>query len=418
MCVRQWNMRAFSDASRCGRVAAVTDDSSTKRSLKLRARVWPIGGFAVALSVVLLLTGCGSSVVNDAIPDQRLAYKKQREAGENLEIPPDLTAGQFDDALDIPPIGGTTYSEYSGSRAHRQRVAAAGDVLPEIPNVELKRRDSERWLEVQAVPQQVWPRVIAFWREQGILLVEQEPSVGIMKTDWLDNRAEIRRDFVTRMISKVAEGLYATSTRDQYSVRIEPGTRAGTTDVHLTHRGMEERLVTNAIGDGSRTVWEPSGSDPAKEAEMLRRLMVFLGAPEQRAAAGTASVAPAPTGARLVAEGGSQVLVIQEEFRRAWRTTGSALDRAGFAVEDRDLSRGIYYVRYAGQSGDSDGKGPGLLSRMTFWRKDAVDPVKQYQVLVQGNDSESRVRVLDASGNPDVSESGQRILALLREQIR
>lgn len=401
-------------------MAAVTDDQSTKRSLKLRAGVWLIGGVCAVLWVAPILTGCGSNIVNDAIPDQRLAYKKQREAGENLEIPPDLTAGQFDDALDIPPIGGATYSEYSGSRAQRQRVAASGDVLPEIPSVELQRRDSERWLEVQAVPQQVWPRVVAFWREQGILLVEQEPAVGVMKTDWLDNRAEIRRDFVTRMISKVAEGLYATSTRDQYSVRIEPGTRAGTTEIHLSHRGMEERLVTNAIGDGTSTVWEPSGSDPDKEAEMLRRLMVFLGAADQRAAAATAGTAgaAAPTSARLVAEGGSQVLVIQEEFRRAWRTTGSALDRAGFAVEDRDLSRGVYYVRYAGQAGDADDGGRSLLSRVAFWRKDAVDPVKQYQVLVQGNESESRVRVLDASGNPDTSESARRILALLREQIR
>ncbi|NCC27058.1 MAG: outer membrane protein assembly factor BamC [Gammaproteobacteria bacterium] len=385
------------------------------------------GGVSVGLALTLLLSGCGSSVINDAIPDQRLAYKKQQEAGENLEIPPDLTAGRFDDALDIPPAGGATYSEYSGTRAQRQRIASAGDILPETPNVELKRRDSERWIEVRAVPQQVWPKVVAFWREQGILLVEQDPAVGVMRTDWLDNRAEIRRDFLTRMISKVVEGVYATSTRDQYSVRIEPGTAPGTTDIHLTHRGMEERLVTNAIGDGSRTIWEPSGTDPAKEAEMLRRLMVFLGASEQRAAAGPVSAgssgggagpATRAVGARLVTEGGSQTLVIQEDFRRAWRTAGAALDRAGFAVEDRDLTRGIYYVRYAGQDGASDGKSLGLLSRMAFWKKNEVDPVKQYQVRVQGGETESRVTVLDASGNPDTSESSQRILTLMKEQMR
>jgi outer membrane protein assembly factor BamC len=125
-----------------------------------------------------------------------------------------------------------------------------------------------------------------------------------------------------------------------------------------------------------------------------------------------------PVGARLVSEGGSQTLVIQEDFRRAWRTAGSALDRAGFAVEDRDLSSGIYYVRYAGQDGASDDKSPGLLSRMAFWKKNEVDPVKQYQVRVQGGETESRVTVLDASGKPDTSESSQRILALMKEQMR
>jgi outer membrane protein assembly factor BamC len=385
--------------------------------------------FGLTAGVILVLSafiaGCGSDILRDAIPDQRLAYKKQREAEENLAIPPDLTSRNFDDALDVPPIGGMTYSEYSGSREQRQRVATSGDVLPEVANVELKRRDSERWLEVQAMPQAVWPRVIAFWREQGILLVEQDPAVGVMRTDWLDNRAEIRRDFVTRMISKVAEGIYATSTRDQYSVRIEAGPRPGTTEIYLTHRGMEEKLVTNAIGDGSRTIWEPSGSDPAKEAEMLRRLMVFLGAPEQRAAgvvtptgATTGVTGGAGLGARLVSEGSSSALVIPEEFRRAWRTTGSALSRAGFAIEDRDMTSGTYYVRYGADDDGSEEPRKGLLSRMAFWRKDEVDPVKQYQVRLQGDDAQTRVTVLDANGNPDATETGRRILSLLLEQMR
>lgn len=386
---------------------------------------------AALISLVLLaqLAGCSSSGISDALPDQRLVYKKQREASENLEIPPDLTAGTYNDALDIPDAGGapTTYSEYSGSRQQRQRVAASGDVLPAVQNVELKRRGSDRWIEVGATPQAVWPKVIAFWREQGILLVEQNPTIGLMRTDWLDNRAEIRKDFVTRMISKVAEGLYSTSNRDQYTLRVEEGLKSGTTDIHITHRGMEERLVNNAIGDGSRTVWEPSGSDPEKEAEMLRRLMVYLGASQQRAStavAATGGSAPAGPIGRLSTEGGAPVLIVPEEYRSAWRRTGLALDRAGFAVEDRNQSQGVYYVRYAGRGGPGSGppprgeKKPGLMSRMAFWRKDELDKVRKYQIKVTGNDTESRVSVLDEQGRPERSESAQRILSLMQEQMR
>lgn len=393
-------------------------------------------GLVGALAVLVLLSslvGCGSSAISDALPDQRLVYKKQREAAENLEIPPDLTAGTFDDAMDIPDGGGepTTFSEYAGGRAQRRQTAATGAVLPAVPNVDLKRSGEDRWLEVQASPQQVWPRIIAFWRQQGILLVEQEPAVGVMRTDWLDNRAEIRKDFVTRMVSKVAEGLYATSTRDQYTVRIEDGLRTRTTEIHLTHRGMEEKLASNTLGDSNRTVWQPSGSDPAKEAEMLRRLMVYLGVSQQRAVASTAPASAAARGprSRLVSEGGVQFILIPEELRRAWRLTGSALDRAGFAVEDRDQSRGIYYVRYAGEGRPGRGRGPGrppprdedrpgLMSRLAFWRKKDIDRVKQYQIRVAGNATESRVSVLDSAGRPDQSESGHRILALLQEQMR
>lgn len=378
-----------------------------------------------ALALYLQLPGCSSLGLDEALPDQRLIYKKQREASENLEVPPDLAGSSFDDALDIPDGGApATFSEYSGGRAQRQQVASSGTVLPAVPNVELRRTDKGRWLEVQAPAQQVWPKVVAFWREQGILLVEQNPAIGVMKTDWLDNRAEIRQDFLTRMVSKVAEGLYATSTRDQYSVRIEEGTRLGTADIHLTHRGMEEKLVTSAIGDGSRTIWEPSGSDPDKEAEMLRRLMVFMGASKQSAtevSARPSGAAPAQgSRARLVTEGSAQLLLVPEDFRGAWRLTGSALDRAGFAVEDRDQSRGIYYVRYAGKdaSGDTRTEKPGFVSRLAFWRNKDIDQVKQYQIQVTGNDKESRVSVLDANGKPEQTESGRRILTLMQEHMR
>jgi outer membrane protein assembly factor BamC len=393
----------------------------TETSLTLRPGFRQVGMLAL-LIVFSLLIGCSSLGLDEALPDQRLVYKKQREAGENLEIPPDLAGSHFNDALDIPAGGAATFSEYSGNRAHRQQVASNGEVLPAVSQIELKRTGDERWLAVQASPQQVWPKAIAFWREQGILLAEQNPAVGVMRTDWLDNRAEIRQDFLTRMLGKVIEGAYATSTRDQYSLRIEEGTRAGTTDIHLTHRGMAEKLVTNAIGDGSRTIWEPSGSDSDKEAEMLRRLMVFLGASKQNSAVSvepSSAPAQAPR-SRLVTESGSQVLLIPEEFRRAWRLTGSALDRAGFAVEDRDQSRGLFYVRYAGKDGadTADVKKPGFASRLAFWRKNDIDSVKQYQIQVVGRETESRVSVLDSNGKPDQSASGRRILTLMQEQMR
>ncbi|MBK5965438.1 hypothetical protein CCR95_15410 [Thiocystis minor] len=419
-----WNWPASFEASTVQRLhtASSQDDHTDREFQTLRSGFKLVG--AITLSIVLSqLIGCSSLGLDEAIPDQRLVYKKQRDAGLNLEIPPDLTSSHFDDALDIPSGGGAaTFSEYTGSRAQRQQVASNGEVLPAVSNIELKRTGNERWLAVQAPPQQVWPKVIDFWREQGILLAEQNPAVGVMRTDWLDNRAEIRQDFLTRMAGKLIEGVYATSTRDQYSLRIEEGASAGTTDIHLTHRGMEEKLVTNAIGDGSRTIWEPSGTDSAKEAEMLRRLMVFMGAAKE-----SATVTADPSGApvqgprsRLVTEGGAQVLLIPEEFRRAWRLTGSTLDRAGFAVEDRDQSGGLFYVRYAGKDAaeQADGKKPGFGSRLAFWRKNEIDPVKQYRIQVVGNDTESRVTVLDSTGKPDQSESGRRILTLMQEQMR
>lgn len=383
---------------------------------------------AAVLTIASAVAGCGSAAVQEMIPDQTLAYKKSREASENLELPPNLRSGSFDDALDVPPVegGGATYSDFASSRSKRPATVASGDVLPDVPNVEMRRSGSERWLEVQATPQQVWPRIVAFWRQQGILLTEQNPAVGVMKTDWLENRAEIPQGFVTRQLRKVVDGLYATSTRDQYRVQVEPGPKTGTTEIRMTHKGMEEKLVTSTLGDSERTVWEPSGADSAKESEMLRRLMLFLGASDKQAkealVAGPAtgsvrSSTPTTSRARVTTDGGSQVLVIGEEYRRGWRMVGSALDRAGFSVEDRDMSRGVYYVRYQDTDAGAGKQKRSFTSRLAFWRKDDIDRVKQYQIRVKGDSAETRVAVLDDKGNPDGSASAQRILSLLAEQM-
>ncbi|HYN76512.1 MAG TPA: outer membrane protein assembly factor BamC [Lamprocystis sp. (in: g-proteobacteria)] len=354
------------------------------------------------------------------MPDHSLAYKKSRQAEENLELPPDLKSGNFDDAMDVPPIeGGATYSEYAGGKAQRKQAPTDGAVLPAVENVELRRSGESRWLEVQATPPQVWPRVIAFWRDQGVLLVDQNPAVGVMKTDWIDNRAQVPQGFITRMIRSVADGLYATSTRDQYSIRVEAAPTGGGTEIHLTHRGMEEKLETGTLGDSKRTVWQPSKSDPEKEAEMLRRLMLFLGAPEKKAATATAASAPGrgASVAQLVNDGSGQALLIRDEFRRGWRMTGSALDRAGFAVKDRDMSRGVYFVRYQDADSGSSDRQRGWGERLAFWRRDPIDRVKEYQIRVEGNDTQTRVSVLDPKGTPDNSAAAGRILALLQEQM-
>ena len=49
----------------------------------------------------------------------------------------------------------------------------------------------------------------------------------------------------------------------------------------------------------------------------------------------------------VITPDGSEVLEVDEPFDRAWRRVGLALDRVGFTVEDRDRTKGLYYVRYA-----------------------------------------------------------------------
>ena len=150
---------------------------------------------------------------------------------------------------------------------------------------------------------------------------------------------------------------------------------------------------------------------------MLRRLMIYLGVTEQRAERALGGErATAPKARMVQGAGGTPALLIDDEYRRAWRTTGVALDRVGFAVEDRDRTQGVYYVRY-----DDPAKGQkkkGFMSKLAFWSKDDIDTVSQYQVKLTSEGKQTRVEVLDKAGRRDDSATAQRILTLLSEQLR
>jgi outer membrane protein assembly factor BamC len=267
---------------------------------------------------------------------------------------------------------------------------------------------------IQAEPEEVWPRARDFWMQQGILIKMEDPRVGIIVTEWAENRADIPQGPIRNILGKVLDQAYSAATRDQYRVRLEEGVAPGTTELYLTHRGVEE-VVTGSATDAT-TTWKPRPSDPELEAEMLKRLVIFLGVEEQKAQAMIARQAAPRARARLVSNDTETLLIIGEDFSRAWRRTGVALDRVGFAVEDRNRSDGIYYVRYSDPlSGQND---EGLLSKLAFWSSDEGAKAKQYQIELLARGPETHLVVNDAEGTRENSKTGKRILTLLEEQLR
>jgi outer membrane protein assembly factor BamC len=157
---------------------------------------------------------------------------------------------------------------------------------------------------------------------------------------------------------------------------------------------------------------------------MLSRLMQRFGTPAGVAVAAVAASAPAqvaPTDKARIEKNpdGSAKLVVDDAFDRAWRRVGLALDRTGFTVVDRDRSIGIYFVRFADPDIDvAKARDQGWLAKLMFWKPDEKERPEQYRIKVSETAPTSVVTVQDPKGEPDRTTSGERILALLREQLR
>ena len=360
-----------------------------------------------ALAGLLLATAC--STMSKLAPGQRVDYKKSQTT-EPLEVPPDLTASSINEAPELlNTAAGTSYSEISKA----EPAAGTPTVLPQESDIRVERDGNQEWLVIQAEPAQVWPKVREFWMQQGFLIKMEDPRLGILETGWTENRADIPSDIIRNTLGKVMDFVYSAATRDQYRVRLEHGTTPGTTELYLTQRGMEE-VITGTPEDRS-SMWKPRDSDPELEAEMLKRLVVFLGVGEEKAKTLLAAQPKAQSRAQLVSDSNGIMLIDKEDFSRAWRRTGVALDRVGFAVEDRNRTDGVYFVRYNDPLGDTDKKG--LLSRLAFWSSDEAK-AKQYRIVLLAQGAETQIIVNDAEGKRENSSTAKRILTLLEEQLR
>ncbi len=359
------------------------------------------------LTGILLLSACSS--VDKVAPGRKVDYKKSRST-EPLEVPPDLSSSTIKDAPDMLDSASAQYSDYSDTGP----AAGAETVLPDQANMRVVRDGDQQWLVIPGDPAQIWPKVRGFWMQEGFLINKEDPRVGILETGWTENRADIPQGVIRDFLGKAIDFAYSSATRDQYRVRLEKGTEAGTTDLYLTHRGVQE-VVTGSATD-SNTAWNPRPSDPELEAEMLKRMMVYLGVEEQKAQKLLAQKTTRETRAQLVSDASGTLLVLGDDFSRAWRRTGVALDRVSFAVEDRNRSEGIYYVRYNDPLGDQDKKG--LLSRFAFWSSDDEPEATLYQIALLAKGAETHVIVNDDTGKRDNSTTAKRILTLLEEQLR
>ena len=369
---------------------------------------------AVAVLLAATLSGC----VSDLLGPDKVDYGSAKKLPP-LDIPPDLTAPARDERYQIPDVtaaGATTYSAYSAERTSAPRPGST-EVLPNVDSARLEHSGNERWLVVSEPAEKVWPLVKEFWQESGFLIKTENPGTGVMETEWAENRAKIPEDGIRGLIGKALDTVYSTAERDKFRTRLERGEKSGTTEIYISHRGVEEVYVSQ---NQDRTMWQPRPPDPGLEAEFLRRLMVRFGVQNERAKTQLAAK-PKEEDARakiVEAADGIGSLQLAEPFDRAWRRVGLALDRGGFTVEDRDRSKGYYFVRYVDSDAEALKKDDGFLSKLAFWRSSESTKSEQYRVLVKDRNESSEVQVLDKGGNPERSNTARKILALLQSQLK
>jgi outer membrane protein assembly factor BamC len=373
---------------------------------------------------VLIASGLLAACSSTSPLDKQLDYKSDTPNAKNtLEVPPDLTMPQIQNKYAIPGGGSASLSAYQQAKGDSKTpsavTTAGGNVLVPVDNVRMERAGSQRWLAVKkATPEELWPVLKAFWQDNGFVIKTEEPEVGILETDWAENRAKLPNDGIRKLMETVGlGGVYSTPERDKFRIRLEK--TADGTEVYFSHQAMEEVYIS---ADKGETRWQPRKPDPDLEAAFLGRFAVRLGVQADQAKQVVQTAQPQNTEARAIISGSQ--LMLNDDFDRAWRRVGLALDRIGLVVTDRDRSSGTYYVRPALNEVEAKNSGNSFWSTLAFWRSksgtgSSTSKSDDYHVLVKASGNErSELSLTNAKGAPLPDALTKATLTRLRDELK
>lgn len=263
--------------------------------------------------------------------------------------------------------------------------------------------------------EKVWPLVKEFWQEQGFIIKSDNPAAGLIETDWTERRAKIQQSGLGKILGKVFDKLHSSGVQDMYRTRLERSKDGSSSEIYISHSGMEEALDVDKNG----YKWRPRPNDPELEANMLQLLMIKLGgSTEGQVQAGQIPKSQEAVMPKLQEINGNKIIILNEPFDKSWRKIGLALDQAGIEVQDKDRVSGIYFV-----SASKDIAKKSWVNNLMFWRNDSdrkstknsVEGTARYQVTVRENNAGCEVSVLNQGGGKD--QATQRIMDLLYKQL-
>lgn len=362
---------------------------------------------ALLLFISALLSGCSGFNLQDKIPDRRPDYR-QSNIGRKLEIPPDLVGTTLNDQLTVPDLNPTAvanYKNYTQDNLKRNRRGYL-DVLPELYGVQVLEPQGELpYIVVNADPETTWLIVKKYWEYNGIRLKTQEPTIGLMETDWLEDVSDLPKTGISGLLDSIIQMTHDSGKRDRYRIQFarQPN---GQTAVMLIYSQAEEKALRDSNSkETSGFRWQLSDNDnPELQLEMTRRLAVFISAELQRQQAGINTSGNAANGvyAQLTHINGQPALAITGRYAQAWRILGIALDKSSFSLENQDYNTGTYQVSYQPQSAEKQ-KNDSFFARLWGNKKNEHENDKPQYLLRLADQGNYAVAIVQKVNGKQVS---------------
>ena len=367
--------------------------------------------------LALIICSCSFKPLTDKFNEVTAPDYVNSSKAEKLQVPPDLSEYETSNSYNVPGEA-TSYTDFENQR---NRKIEKVELLKEPDGIKLVKSGNFRWLIVNKSPDKIWPHLEDFWYEQGFNMKKMNRRLGVMETEWTaPQNIEEELSFGDTM-DVWLKSLTGSDEKTKFRTRLEKGSQANSTEIFISHRNREglnsERL--EAIDRATQNTYVPErvysipeykSDDEPKEAtlpgdteltevdvevnaEIMRRLLVFLGMQDLDAK----KIVEKPkviTKAEMVNDDDGSSIKLKEPFDRSWRRVSIALDMIGFLTEDRDRSKGLYFVTYTdldiGESEKKAKEEEGWLDSIDFWSDDEAEAEEMAEEETGAEDGDIR----------------------------
>ncbi|MBL6902194.1 MAG: outer membrane protein assembly factor BamC [Luminiphilus sp.] len=311
-------------------------------------------------------------------------YAEAVEA-DSIVVPPDLDSKAIQQAYPIPDVAENLAIPVTG-KTPRPAPLTAGS---QLDAVRLQRLGDNGWAVVNVAPGQLWPQVRAFLVSSGISVSAVDASAGLIDTTFvlLEDR----------------------SLESRFRFRVDSGVQRNTSELHILQQNMAKDL--------DLTVWPANSDDADLEQVMLRNIAQFI--------ANSAESAPVSMMAEQAITGAGRIALEEDvdgarlrlalPFNRAWAAVEKGFSDAGFRLDDKNRSEGVFYVTYVGPDGEDD---DGWFSWL--WGSERDDPLlgQEFQVqLAEDVAAQVVISIVNIEGQSLDELEQQGLLTLLQGNI-
>ena len=300
-------------------------------------------------------------------PEKKYDFLEE-EVAENISIPNELDSPvnenhypvndlkDIDNLLEVPKP--------------RQIFASSGD-----SSVQLRRLGELMWIYIETLPSTSWPISKNYWDTSTYDVINADPVTGIIDIDFDQN--------------------------SKLQMRVEHGIKEASTEIFLYK-------INNSSGDIE--------SDPEFIQNEMEKMINYY-ADSLSNFSGTSLAAQnlnEMKKANIFSENGMTVIALDLNFDRAWSSVSKALSTAEIVTNDRDRSKGIFFVSYAKEQ-------ERRLFRLFGGRNTDNNSLNvdfgegsEFEITITQEDNKTFVRAISKDGNIEESEQ---LLSKINESL-